>query len=80
MFFFWGIDSAILPFGERYRVSYPCPAILCISASPPPGLLWWCGLRQFIGVQRSSVGLCFAAELRQHLAPGFSLGWEAKTR
>ena len=24
--------------------------------------------------------LCFAAKLRQHLAPGFSLGWEAKTR
>jgi hypothetical protein len=24
--------------------------------------------------------LCFAASLRQHLAPGFSLGWEAKTR
>jgi hypothetical protein len=25
-------------------------------------------------------GLYFAAELRQHLAPGFSLGWEEKTR
>ena len=26
------------------------------------------------------VGLSFAAKLRQHVAPGFSLGWEAKTR
>ena len=43
------------------------------------------GLRQMIRMRKlgeqeqTGVTRCFAAELRQHLAPGFSLGWEPKT-